>query len=140
MALRRPGWGAVTLACVAMAAIGYQTVVGQTSQIASTEWPTYGHDSGGMRFSPLKQITPANVSRLTVAWTYHMKPAADPAAPAPPAEPDDSAPAGRGAGGRGGGRGGRGGGNGFAMSETTPLVAADRLQEHHHLGFSESKR
>jgi|SRR5437016_14632826 len=30
----------------------------------STEWPTYGHDSGGMRFSPLKQITPANVSRL----------------------------------------------------------------------------
>ena len=39
----------------------------------STEWPTYGHDSGGMRFSPLKQITPANVSRLQRAWVYHMR-------------------------------------------------------------------
>ena len=24
---------------------------------ASNEWPTYGHDSGGMRFSPVTQIT-----------------------------------------------------------------------------------
>ena len=40
----------------------------------STEWPTYGHDSGGMRFSPLKQITPGNVARLRRAWVYHMKP------------------------------------------------------------------
>ena len=42
----------------------------------STEWPTYGHDPGGMRFSPLTQITPANVSQLQVAWVYHMRPAA----------------------------------------------------------------
>lgn len=42
---------------------------------SSNEWPTYGHDSGGMRFSPLTEITPANVARLDVAWTYHMKPA-----------------------------------------------------------------
>jgi quinoprotein glucose dehydrogenase len=41
----------------------------------STEWPTYGHDSGGMRFSPLTQITPANAARLKVAWVYHMRPA-----------------------------------------------------------------
>src|SRR5215471_17852293 len=40
----------------------------------SNEWPTYGHDPGGMRFSPLKQITPANVSTLRVAWVYHMRP------------------------------------------------------------------
>jgi len=39
----------------------------------STEWPTYGHDPGGMRFSPLKQITPANVAKLQRAWVYHMK-------------------------------------------------------------------
>src|ERR1700722_47715 len=38
------------------------------------EWPTYGHDGGGMRFSPLTQITPANVSNLQPAWTYHLKP------------------------------------------------------------------
>src|SRR6516225_6023470 len=43
----------------------------------STEWPTYGHDPGGMRFSPLKQITPANVNRLQRAWVYHMKPTPD---------------------------------------------------------------
>ena len=40
----------------------------------SKEWPTYGHDPGGMRFSPLTQITPANVSQLKVAWVYHMRP------------------------------------------------------------------
>ena len=28
-----------------------------------------------MRYSPLDQITPANVTSLKVAWTYHMKPA-----------------------------------------------------------------
>src|SRR5262245_45773344 len=40
----------------------------------STEWPTYGHDAGGMRFSPLKLITPANVGRLQRTWVYHMRP------------------------------------------------------------------
>jgi quinoprotein glucose dehydrogenase len=38
------------------------------------EWPNYGNDSGAMRYAPLDQITPANVSSLKVAWTYHMKP------------------------------------------------------------------
>jgi quinoprotein glucose dehydrogenase len=36
----------------------------------SVEWPAYGNDAGGMRFSPLKQINPANVKQLTVAWTF----------------------------------------------------------------------
>lgn len=35
------------------------------------DWPTYGHDSGGMRFSPLDQINLTNVNRLRRAWTYH---------------------------------------------------------------------
>ena len=34
---------------------------GGGSNDLSKEWPTYGHDPGGMRFSPLTQITPANV-------------------------------------------------------------------------------
>src|SRR6266853_1874455 len=34
-------------------------------------WPVYGHDAGGMRFSPLTDITPRNVGRLAVAWTFH---------------------------------------------------------------------
>src|SRR3954447_17086342 len=47
---------------------------GQTAE-TSKEWPTYGHDSGGMRFSPLTELTPANVGQLKVAWVYHMRPA-----------------------------------------------------------------
>jgi len=39
------------------------------------DWPAYGHDASGGRFSPLTQITPDNVSKLAVAWTYHMNPA-----------------------------------------------------------------
>lgn len=34
-------------------------------------WPVYGGDAGGARFSPLTQITPANVANLEVAWTFH---------------------------------------------------------------------
>src|SRR6476646_6280358 len=37
----------------------------------STEWPSYGHDPGGARYSPLKQITVENVSKLKRAWVYH---------------------------------------------------------------------
>ncbi len=105
-----------------------QTDKGQSSGL-SKEWPTYGHDPGGMRFSPLTEITPANVERLKVAWVYHMKPAG---AVTPTGRGVDGAAAagGRSAGaavgdtpegappGRGRGRGG----SGFSPSENTPLV------------------
>ncbi|HEY8253216.1 MAG TPA: pyrroloquinoline quinone-dependent dehydrogenase [Rhizomicrobium sp.] len=39
------------------------------------DWPFYGRDASGGRFSPLTQITPGNVGNLAVAWTYHMNPA-----------------------------------------------------------------
>jgi len=42
------------------------------SIFARTEWPTYGFDGANTRFSPLKQINAANVSKLERAWTYHM--------------------------------------------------------------------
>lgn len=38
---------------------------------AQGDWPVYGRDPGGARFSPLTQITRANVAQLQVAWTYH---------------------------------------------------------------------
>jgi quinoprotein glucose dehydrogenase len=108
------------------------------------EWPTYGHDSGGMRYSPLTQINSSNVSDLAVAWVYHMKPEGftapegrgrgrggrgGPAAPGGPAGLGGP----RAARGRGGdevaaqaaqeGIGGFGrGGTGFLVSEDTPLV------------------
>src|SRR6516162_5927936 len=46
---------------------------------AQNDWPTYGRDLAGTRYSPLKQINTTNVTQLARAWTYHM--AADTAAP-----------------------------------------------------------
>ncbi len=34
------------------------------------EWPAYGNDAGGRRYSPLNQVNDRNVAKLTVAWTY----------------------------------------------------------------------
>ena len=34
------------------------------------EWPVYGGDAGGLKYSPLTTIDRSNVSRLTVAWTW----------------------------------------------------------------------
>ena len=105
---------------------------------AATEWPTYGHDANATRFSPLKEITPANAGNLEVAWVYRMRPPA-PAGGAPvgapggpPAGAPGGAPAGVPAGARGGApvgdvpppqpARGRGRGSGFSASQVTPLV------------------
>ena len=38
---------------------------------SADEWNAYGHDLQGTRFSPLTQISPANVASLKPAWTFH---------------------------------------------------------------------
>jgi quinoprotein glucose dehydrogenase len=43
----------------------------------TADWPTYGNDPGGMRYSPLTQIDRDNVTKLRVAWTYHTGDVAD---------------------------------------------------------------
>ena len=55
---------------IALAVIG----LAAAPAMALEEWPTYGHDYGDSRYSPLAQITPANVAGLKPAWTYHMRP------------------------------------------------------------------
>lgn len=40
------------------------------SAVENGEWIAYGRDPGGMRHSPLTQITGDNVADLAVAWTY----------------------------------------------------------------------
>jgi quinoprotein glucose dehydrogenase len=35
---------------------------------AQSDWPVYAGDAGGQRFSPLDQLTRANVAQLEVAW------------------------------------------------------------------------
>jgi quinoprotein glucose dehydrogenase len=42
---------------------------GQVS--SGAEWPNYGNDPGGMRYSALAQINRENVSKLKVAWIFH---------------------------------------------------------------------
>src|SRR5579864_1502100 len=37
----------------------------------ASEWPAYGRDPGGTKYSPLDQINARNVSTLVRAWSYH---------------------------------------------------------------------
>jgi quinoprotein glucose dehydrogenase len=60
---------ALSAALVAVFAAG----AGAQPENKGTNWPLYGNDGGAQRYSPLTQITPANVKSLKVAWTYHMK-------------------------------------------------------------------
>ena len=34
------------------------------------DWPVYGGDAGGLKYSPLTLVDRSNVTRLTVAWTW----------------------------------------------------------------------
>jgi quinoprotein glucose dehydrogenase len=40
------------------------------SRAAPVEWPVYGGSARSDRYSPLRQITPANVARLQEAWRF----------------------------------------------------------------------
>jgi quinoprotein glucose dehydrogenase len=49
------------------------TALGAAAASAATPdvgWPAYGGDAGGTRYSPLTQITAANVGELRVAWIF----------------------------------------------------------------------
>ena len=58
--------------CIVLAAVGAFPPVPSLAQAAprTGDWPAYGHDAGGTRYSPLAEITPGNVARLRVAWVY----------------------------------------------------------------------
>src|SRR5579862_3806275 len=43
----------------------------QTAQSRAGDWPNYGNDPGGMRFSSLRQINRNNVYKLKAAWVFH---------------------------------------------------------------------
>ena len=55
-----------TLAAAALCS----TVVAALVAADVNDWPSHDHDAGGQRFSPLKQITTANVAKLQTAWTF----------------------------------------------------------------------
>jgi quinoprotein glucose dehydrogenase len=61
---------AVLIVLVASAA-GAQVLAPQSADGPIADWPYYGGDAGGSRYSPLTQINKANVAQLKVAWEYH---------------------------------------------------------------------
>jgi quinoprotein glucose dehydrogenase len=56
--------GAISLAVLAVAL--------QAQKPADGDWPMYGRDLAGTKFSPLKQVTAGNVSNLRPAWNLTL--------------------------------------------------------------------
>lgn len=57
---------------IAIGAIANWLVLAASAQTPKEiDWPTYGNDAGGMRFSSLTQINRDTVVKLKVAWVFH---------------------------------------------------------------------
>ena len=68
-AKRFRGGGAFRAAALGGACIWFSAILFAQAK-PDSEWPTYGNDAGGTRYSPAAQINRGNVDTLTVAWTY----------------------------------------------------------------------
>jgi quinoprotein glucose dehydrogenase len=62
----------IALSLVLAGAAQFQPARAQTPSppASAIEWPAYGHDPGGTRFSPASRIDRSNVAQLAVAWVY----------------------------------------------------------------------
>ena len=60
----------MTPARCAAAAVTCAAIVAALAAADVNDWPSHDHDAGAQRFSPLKQITPANAAKLQPAWTF----------------------------------------------------------------------
>ena len=54
--------------------VGVLAILAASRLCGQTEWPSYGHDLGSTRYSPVAQINTANVSKLVRVWTFHQNP------------------------------------------------------------------
>jgi quinoprotein glucose dehydrogenase len=54
----------------AIVCMATQSAFAQSSK-STDDWPYYGHDAAGTRYSPLTQINRENVANLKVAWVFH---------------------------------------------------------------------
>jgi quinoprotein glucose dehydrogenase len=62
------------VAAIGVLCAGWQIASAQSPNPAGAtknDWPYYGHDAGGTRYSPLTQINRENVKNLKVAWVFH---------------------------------------------------------------------
>ena len=49
---------------------GLLSAAGAQQGKTSGDWPAYGRDAGGSRYSPLTEINRDNIHQLKTAWTY----------------------------------------------------------------------
>lgn len=61
-------------AAVGLSIAAFALAVAARSPEASGEWRTYGGSNAGDHYSPLTQITKANVGQLREAWRFEMEP------------------------------------------------------------------
>ncbi|MBN9572142.1 MAG: hypothetical protein J0H30_14200, partial [Alphaproteobacteria bacterium] len=61
---------ALAAAAAATLSLGALSFARAGAQACDDGWPAYGGDAGGQRFSAARQITPANVAKLGVAWEF----------------------------------------------------------------------
>ena len=54
-----------------VAAVGTPLSAAEPTPGGIADWPYYGGDAAGTRYSPLTQINKSNVAELKVAWEYH---------------------------------------------------------------------
>ena len=62
--------GPTTLVIATLAAVA-PFASSAPDESTAADWPFYGGDAGGNRYSPLAQIDRSNVARLEIAWEYH---------------------------------------------------------------------
>src|SRR6185503_18335724 len=71
---RMPRFASRLIAGVALA-IAVAAASAAQNKPGATGWPSTNYVEGANRYSPLTQITPANVTTLQRAWSIHLKPA-----------------------------------------------------------------
>jgi len=49
-------------------------LIAQTSKTPAADWPMFNRDLASTRYSPLTQITTANVANLQQVWSYRLQP------------------------------------------------------------------
>jgi hypothetical protein len=73
--LRVPLAASALLAAIAPGLVAEAAPPAEPGAVA--EWPSYGGDPGGSRYTPLNDIGAGNLSELEVAWTYRTGDVAD---------------------------------------------------------------
>src|SRR5580704_10387743 len=56
------------------ALVSLPALFAQSNKTPAADWPMFNRDLAGTRYSPLAQITAANVAKLAQVWSYRLQP------------------------------------------------------------------